>query len=754
MKKSKAVAVLLCILLALAGVTYLDIFGVNASGAGSAEDIKLGLDLAGGVSITYQVVGEENPSATDMSDTIAKLQKRVENYSTEAIVYQEGSDRINIEIPGVSNADVILQELGRPGALYFISHYDAEGNVNYSQQMVTNADGTYGYTYVLNKTIDEMIADGSVVLQGTDVQDARAVSTQDELKNVEYAVSLQMTQEGTAKFEEATRTAYNNSHDSIAIYYDGSIVSAPSVNAIISDGSAQISPMASYETAENLASTIRIGGLKLELEELHSKVVGAQLGVEAISTSLKAALIGFIIVAVFMLVVYLIPGLASVIALCVYVALVVLLLNGFDMTLTLPGIAGIILSIGMAVDANVIIFARIREEIAAGKSVNGAIKAGFDKALSAIIDGNVTTLIAAVVLLFLGPGTVQGFAQTLALGIVLSMFTALGITRWVLNAFYALGIKDPRFYGKAKDRKAIDFLSKKNLFFIISCVVVLAGFVIMGVNRASGRDILNFSLEFKGGTATTVEFAESRTLEDLNANVVPEIAALTASDVQIQTVQGTNEVIFKTTSLDMETRQALDQMFGEKFGVESSKITSETISSTISNEMKRDTVIAVVVAIVCMLIYIRIRFSDIRFGISSIVCLVHDVLVVLAFYAAARVSVSNTFIACMLTIVGYSINATIVIFDRIRENIKSHGKKEDLPGVINTSVTQTLTRSIFTSLTTFIMVAALYVLGVSSIKDFALPLMVGIVCGAYSSVCLAGALWYILQKKFPGKKNA
>ena len=215
MKKSKAVAILLCILLVLAGVAYLDIFGVNASGDGSAEDIKLGLDLAGGVSITYQVVGEETPSATDMSDTIAKLQKRVENYSTEAIVYQEGLDRINIEIPGVSDANAILQELGKPGALYFIAHYDAGGNVNYSQQMVTAADGSYGYTYVLTKSIDELIADGSVVLQGTDVQDARAVSTQDSLKNVEYAVSLQMTEEGTAKFEEATRTAYNNGNDSI-----------------------------------------------------------------------------------------------------------------------------------------------------------------------------------------------------------------------------------------------------------------------------------------------------------------------------------------------------------------------------------------------------------------------------------------------------------------------------------------------------------------------------------------------------------
>jgi SecD/SecF fusion protein len=752
MKKSKAIVILLCILLVLVGVSYIDIFGVNPEGSGSASDISLGLDLAGGVSITYQVVGDETPDATDMADTIAKLQKRVENYSTEAIVYQEGSDRINIEIPGVSDANAILEELGRPGSLYFIAQTDSDGNENYSQQLVQTADG-YGYQYVLNKTIEEMEEDGSIVLVGTDVKSATAVSTQDSLKNTEFAVSLQMTDEGTKKFAEATQKAYDNG-ESIAIYYDGSFVSVPSVNAAITDGSAQISPMESYETAENLASTIRIGGLKLELEELHSKVVGAQLGEEAINTSLKAGAIGFAIVAVFMIAVYFIPGLASVIALCVYVALVVLLLNGFDMTLTLSGIAGIILSIGMAVDANVIIFARIREELATGKSVQSAVKTGFDKALSAIIDGNVTTLIASVVLLWLGPGTVKGFAQTLALGIVLSMFTALVVTRWIINALYAIGFTDAKWYGVSKEKKSINFLGKRSIFFTVSAALIVAGFVVMGVHSAKGEDALNYSLEFKGGTAVTVDFNEVWTLDDITSQIVPKIEDITGSAVQIQTVQGSNEVIFKTNSLDVDTRQALDDMFVADYNVDASKITSETISSTISDEMKSDTFWAVAVAIVCMLIYIRIRFSDIRFGISSIVCLLHDVLIVLAFYAAARVSVSNTFIACMLTIVGYSINATIVIFDRIRENMAQSSSKTELTDIVNKSISQTLSRSIFTSLTTFIMVAALYVLGVTSIRDFALPLMVGIVCGAYSSVCLAGALWYTLRTKFSGKKAA
>ena len=751
MKKSKAIIILLCALLVLLGVGYVDLYGVDAEGTASASDISLGLDLAGGVSITYQVVGDEEPDATDMADTIAKLQQRVENYSTEAIVYQEGTDRINIEIPGVTDANKILEELGRPGSLYFISETDSDGNANYSMQAVTDAQGNVSYAYALNKTIDELKADGSIKLEGTDVKTATAGSIKDQtMGNTTYAVDLVMTEEGTKKFEEATRNAYEK-NETLGIYYDGSFVSVPSVKGVFSDGNAQISPMSSYEEAESLASTIRIGGLKLELEELHSKVVGAQLGVEAISTSLKAAVIGFIVVAVFMIAVYFLPGFASVIALGIYVALVVLLLNGFDMTLTLSGIAGIILSIGMAVDANVIVFARIREELATGKTVKSAMQIGYDKALSAIIDGNVTTLIAAAVLWLLGPGTVKGFAQTLALGIVLSMFTALVVTKYIMKAFYALGLKDPKWYGVGKEHKTVNFLGKKGIFFGLSLAVIAVGFITMGIYKVNSGDALNYSLEFKGGTATTVTFDKSYTLEEINSEMVPLIENTTGSAVQIQTVQGSNEVIFKTSSLDVDQRQALNQVFVDNFGVDESLITSETISSTISNEMKSDTIIAVIVAIICMLIYIRFRFSDIRFGVSSIACLLHDVLVVITFYALARVSVSNTFIACLLTIVGYSINATIVVFDRVRENMAVMTKKDDLQDVVNRSITQTLSRSLFTSLTTLVMVGALYIWGVTSIRDFALPLMVGIICGAYSSVCIAGALWYVLRKKFVPK---
>lgn len=717
--KLKSVIVLVVFIALLALFGYTAVYGWGETKSGSGEDIKLGLDLEGGVSITYQVVGEEEPSAADMSDTIYKLQKRVEGYSTEAQVYQEGSDRISIEIPGVADANEILSELGRPGSLEF---YDVNGEL---------------------------------VLEGTDVVDAQAASRQNDMGNVDYEVRLTLTEEGAKKFSDATGAAAPN-HDPIFIVYDNAIISYPTVQQQITDGNCVITNMESFEAAENLASTIRIGGLTLTLEELRSNVVGAQLGSDAIRTALIAGAVGFGIIAVFMLAVYFLPGLAAVLALGMYVELVVILLGSFNITLTLPGIAGIILGIGMAVDANVIIFARIREELATGKTTASSVKIGFNKALSAIIDGNITTLIAAIVLGLRGTGAIKGFAQTLALGIILSMFTAVFITRIILNALMGLGLDSVKLFGVAKEKKSINFLGKKHLFFGISVAAILAGFVVMGVQKGGGNGALNYSLDFMGGTQTTVTFTEDYSIERLDEEVVPGIEKITGdANVQVQKVAGSNQVIFKTRTLDVEEREALDSMLEENFELdEAYPITAETISSTISSEAQTDAVVAVVIATICMLLYIWFRFKDIRFGASAVIALVHDVLVVLAFYAVTRVSVGSTFIACMLTIVGYSINATIVIFDRVRENMRSMTRRDDLQEMVNHSITQTLSRSIFTSLTTFIMVAALYVFGVSSIREFALPLMAGILCGTYSSVCITGALWYVLRTKIKQKEEA
>ena len=675
--------------------------------------IKLGLDLAGGVSITYQAV-DENPSEEAMADTQYKLQQRVESYSSEAEVYQEGGNRINIDIPGVSDANQVLEELGKPGSLLFV---------------------------------DES---GMTVLEGTDVASAKGMSYKhNQTGQLSYEVLLTFTDEGAQKFAEVTAA---NIGKIIYIIYDGEIKSAPTVQTAITGGQASITGMDSYEEAERLATTIRIGSLSLELEELRSNVVGAKLGQEAIYTSLKAAAIGFAIVCVFMIAVYRIPGLASSFALTLYVALMLILLAAFEVTLTLPGIAGIILSIGMAVDANVIIFTRIKEEIGVGKTVRSAIKTGFAKALSAIVDGNITTLIAAAVLFWRGSGTVKGFASTLAIGIVLSMFTALFVTKFAMNTLFELGFTDAKFYGVRKEKQPVDFLGKQKLWIAVSCVAVIAGIAGMAMNKASIGGIFNYGLDFKGGTSTNVTFNEDMTLEQISNEVVPVVEEITGNaGTQTQKVAGTTEVIIKTRTLNVEERQALDAALAEHFGVDENKIVAESISGAISNEMKKDAIVATAIATVCMLIYIWIRFKNIRYAGSAVIALVHDVAVVLACYALAKWSMGSTAIACLLTIVGYSINATIVIFDRIREHIKmeqnEYGKlHSDLKDLVNLSITETFTRSINTSFTTFVMVLILFIMGVSSIREFALPLMAGILCGTYSSVCLTGTLWYMMSK--------
>lgn len=755
MKKGQGIAWLVVLLACIVGFGYLAFNIVTATVSDKDDyDIRLGLDLAGGVSITYQVVGDK-PSTEDLNDTVTKLQKRIENElgsdssTTEASVYPVGDDRITVEIPGVKDANALLEELGTPGSIYFIKQTDASGNQNYTY------DSSIG-NYKLNYELDDLIANGSVILQGSDVKSATATNQQNQTTGATQAVvSISLTDKGTKAFADATTAAYA-AGQSIGIYYDGQFVSVPKVNAAITDGKCVIEGMKTFDEADSLASYIRIGGLNLELKELQSEVVGAQLGSSALSTSLLAAAIGLIIVMAFLIFMYRVPGVAASLALALYTGLMLFVLWAFDITLTLPGIAGIILSIGMAVDANVIIFARIREEIAAGKSVIVAIEIGFKKALSAIVDGNVTTLIAAAVLGVLGSGTVKGFAITLAIGVVLSMFTALVITRILMNALYAVGVRDVKFYGKAKKIKNVDFVGKKAIFFTCSILVICVGIVGMAVHGIKGDKSLNYSLEFLGGTSTTVEFNEAYSLAQADDEIVPKIADVIGSnDIQTQVVDNTNQIIFKTKSLNLEQREAFNTMLEKDYSVDASAITSSNIGSTVSGEMRSQSMLAVVVAAFFMLLYIWFRFKDLRFAGSAIIALIHDVLVVLALYAVARISVGSAFIACMLTVIGYSVNDTIVIFDRIRENKKTlrDESPESLRALANDSITQTLSRSISTSLTTVVMVLMLLILGVTSIREFALPLLVGIVCGTYSSICIATELWYVMKVHIKGKKK-
>lgn len=705
------------ILALLFGMSYVAIFGMK-DGYGSIGQIKQGLDLAGGVSITYEIQ-EDNPSDQDVSDTIYKLQQRVTNYSTEAEVYKEGGNRITVEIPDVTDANAILEELGQPGTLMFL---DSDGYTKFS-----NGE------------------ECTPLLTGSDVKNAVAGADTSQSSTSKYVVSLEFNDEGKQKFADATSA---NVGKIIYIVYDGKVVSAPRVNEAITGGSAQIDGMSSYDEANTLASYVRIGAMPLELKEMRSQVVGAKLGETAIQTSLLAGAIGLAILCLFMIIAYRVPGVAACLALVIYVALDIFILSVYEITLTLSGIAGIVLSIGMAVDANVVIFSRIREEIGSGKSVDAAIEQGFRKAMSAVVDGNVTTIIAALVLYLRGSGSVKGFAVTLGIGVVLSMFTALVISKTIVRLLYNFGCKSEKLYGSVRHKKIFDFVSMRKAVFAIPGVILAICIIVMIVFTTNGKGALNYSLDFAGGTSTTVTFAEEMSLADIDANVIPVIReAAGVANVQQQKVTDSTQVVFKTDELSLAQREALNTALENKFGVADSDIDSQSISSTVSSEMKQDAVIATVLAIICILIYVWFRFKDISFAGSTVLALVHDVAIVFAFYVFSRLSVGGTFIACMLTIVGYSVNSTIVIFDRVRDTINSAADKSklDYKQVVNESITNTLTRSINTSLTTFIMLAVLYIFGVATIREFALPLMVGIIAGAFSSVFLTGNMWLIFR---------
>ena len=700
------------------------------------------------MSVTYQAyktdsTGKrtgEQPTDKDMADTIYKMQKRVETLeSTEAAVYQEGSDRVTIDIPGASDSEEVLKELGKAGALYFILYSDLK----------TEKGGTPNEG-------DKVVYDKSkVLLTGDMIGEATSGSRQQEgTGKTEYGVSIKFAGKGIKKFAKITGEHVG---EQLAIVYDEKLVSAPNLKEEISGGECWISGSFTSESAEQLASTVRIGALPLELENIHGNVVGATLGSQALKSSLFAGVVGLILVIIFMIVMYRISGVAASIALIFYVGAMLLALNGLNVTLTLPGIAGIILSIGMAVDANCIIFTRIREELATGKTVASAIDNGFSKAMSAIIDGNVTTLIAALVLYLKGSGTVKGFAMTLGIGIVLSMFTALFITKLLMKAFCALGMTNTSMYGIQKERKTINFIGNWKKYVVISGAVVVICVAGLVVRAASGGPLFNYSLDFAGGNSTSVDLSKTVTDEDKQkAEDTAKSVIGSGKSVEISVADNT-KIVVRTEELSEQKSEELKATMAKTFGVdESTKIESEFISGSVSDEMKVDAAVATLIATLCMLLYIWIRFRKLSTGISAVLALVHDVIAVLTVYvvASAFIPVGSTFIACMLTIVGYSINDTIVVFDRIRENKAKATSRTSLAEIINKSITETLSRSINTSVTTFIMVFVLAVFGVDSVRQFAIPLIVGIISGCYSSVCVASPLWYVLSGKGEKEQKA
>ena len=647
-----------------------------------------------------------------MDQTRAVLDNRVNQMGVaESSVTIEGDKRLRVEIPGVDNAEDAIAAIGKTAKLNFI------------------------------------LADGTIVVDGSNVKDAQIATD-----GSNYKILLEFDSEGASLFEEGTRRAYNQDvtpaidgieANQIAIVLDNEVITHPDVQNVISGGSCEITGGYTKEEASTTAALIRGGALPVELVEIQSSVQTATIGADALDKSIVAGAIGLGIVFVLMLVFYGMLGLVADIALLLYVVLFLWSMVGMGVVLTLPGIAALILSIGMAVDANVIIFARIKEEIAAGKSIRVAVDAGFKNALTTVLDAQITTLIAAVVLFEVGTTSVKGFALTLMIGIVFSIFTAVVVTQLFISLLASSKkFAENKYFGVNEDgspkqllNKTFSFIKHRKVYYIVSVSIIVIGLVFMMIGG------MNYGIDFTGGTNIQVEMGKQVDIADVED-------ALKDYDLDptiIYAGEGNTQIVIKTIkSLENAERAEIIETLGAEFGVtQDDVLASEQFGPSVGDELKANAVKAVIIAAIGMLIYIIFRFKSWKYGLSAVIGVAHDVLMVIAFYAIFGFTVNNPFIAAILTLVGYSINDTIVIFDRIRENKHIYNKDNNETN-IDRSLNQTLNRTIMTSLTTLVVMIPLCIMVSASIREFIIPLMVGVIVGCMSSIFVCSPLYYDL----------
>ena len=689
--------------------------------------IRLGLDLVGGSRIVYEAEIPDGYNQANLADDMNSVQKVIrqrltDKGFTEATVALSGENRVTVEIPQITNPEEAVQTLGTTAQLTFI---DADG-----KEWLTGSDikkATYGY----------------------------GRPTGNEVTDVHY-VQVQFTSEGQKKFTEATGNiaARTDGTNIMAIVMDNQVISSPSVSSQIDSDSCVISGSFTRDSAAELADLINAGQIPFSLKQVELRSVGPQLGADAMRTSLIAGLIGIALVMLFMLIVYRIPGLVASIALCFYMVIEALIFSLVRVNLSLPGIAGIILSIGMAVDANVIIFERVKEELKNGKTVKSAIDSGFKRAFTAILDSNITTLIACAVLFFLGTGTIVGFATTLGIGVIVSMFTALTVTHFLLNRMVDFRVRNPKAYGlrdreSGKQRFAI--LKNFKIFGGISALLVVTGLVAL-ILLPFGKNLFNLSIDFAGGTE--MEFnMHTVVTQDIQTEVSDLFKDATGVDASSVTSSGdgNEDVLIRSTSITSEQRAAvIDKMLSQYSLADTDILNNNDVSASVGSDLQRSAVVCAVLAIVLMMLYITFRF-ELTSGMAAVCCLIHDLLIMLSVYVWLQIPLDSNFIAAALTILGYSINASIIVFDRVRENLRT-ARREDFASVAERSVWQTMGRTINTTLTTLFTIGMVFILGVPSLKQFTLPLIVGILAGGWSSVLLSCSLWNVFRKKFRKKR--
>ncbi len=712
----KILSILIIVIMLLGWFFSLNGFGEGGSIAGR---MKLGLDMIGGVSVVLEAQTDASGSELKslMDQVQAVMERRVNEMGlSEPLITVENENRIRIELPGAQNAQEAIESIGKTAQLSFIT------------------------------------ADGNVVVTGENVKNATAEVYQGTQSNLigTYSVHLEFDSAGTDAFTEATRRIMDGEINAtldgyyanqILILLDDDVISAPMVSTIINTSNCEITGNFTASSAGNLAALIRGGSLPVSLNEVQTEIVGPTLGLDAAHKSVIAGAIGLLLIMIVMVAVYRIMGLVADVALLLYVLLYLWIMIAFHAVLTLPGIAGIILSIGMAVDSNVIIFSRIREEIGLGKSVRVAVQSGFKRAMGTIIDSQVTTIIAAVILYLLGTGSVRGFAMTLMIGIVLSVFTAVVISQVLLQALAESKLASPKRFGvkeqkdtSKEEKDGYPFMSKRKFFYIVSAALLILG---LGIGLVRG---FNWGIDFTGGTVLQLNFGRQVDLEELKA----QLPDTDLRDGIQYAGENNDKVILKTTEvMENDARQELCSKLQEAFGSGEGEFVEQAglIGPSVGTQLKSNAIRAVLIASMCMLIYIAIRFEW-RFGIGAIAALLHDAFMLLAFYGLFHIQMNSPFIAGLLIVIGYSINDTIVIFDRIREGLKTSKRKQEF--VIDSSITACISRSIMTSVTTMVAILPLILFCGESIRAFALPLIAGVLVGTYSSIGIASGVYYDL----------
>ena len=722
----------------------------------ASSSIRLGLDLNGGVEFYLELLPDADKKEEIENDfkhyrdvAIEQLRKRLEQMKIfEAELAPSGERHIVLRAPIVTNDEKAkLRDMIQMSAkLHFrlVENASPEELARYKADPASVPPGTeyMEYTEIENGKpfVRSFLVAVRPEMDGKNIDRARAMRDQ----MGQRSISLTFNTQGAEDFKRVTE---NNVGRQLAIVLDGKLYCAPNIREAIAGGSASISGNFTDEESQTIANALQAGNFPFAIKVGAVFDTDPKLGLASVKNGIWVGVISLITVAIFMLIYYRLSGLLAVIALGLNILLILGAMAAFDCTLTLPGIAGIVLTIGMAVDANVLVFERIREELALGKKARAAVDAGYERALSSVLDANITTLITAFILMYVGTGAIKGFAITLCIGILSSLFTALFVTRLVYDYFFRFfDIENIRMLQMLK-KTSIDFVKSWKYALAFSGALILLCMVMLGVK---GKNVLG--IDFTGGTAITFSYAHKGNTSAM-AKVLKKAGFKEPSVTYKSNVTAVDEesrekleVMLRDDSNET-VQQQIGKILADKFpecGINPASAHAQHLDGLIGKEFTKAAVIAIVLALIGIGAYIVLRY-EFTYALASVLALFHDVLVVLGIYLAAGYTVGLTTVAAFLTVIGYSINDTVVIFDRIRENNQS-GKFNDLASNVNLSINQTLSRTLITTLTTFFVVFILWIAGGPELKEFTLVMMLGVLLGTFSSIFLAGPTVNFLEK--------